>query len=817
MDWLLHFLSWYVYLFIIGLVFLPFSARLFGTTSDKGYAFSKIIGIIALTYLSLLLGITRLVPFSKLQIVGILLVVGFFAYRKYLINPHKDFPVFILSHIKNIRIIIIEEVLFFGGLLLWVLVRGQEPSIRGLEKFMDFGFMQSIGRSSYFPPLDMWYSADIETRPGGYFINYYYFGHLSGALLIKLIGVPAAVGYNLVLANILGLALSAVFGIVVNLIDFTRRFVGHIGKTLSLLRLALYGVLGALLVNFAGNLHTIYLFTKGYENESPVPPWIVLPNIPELFALIGQRFPNFLGALGEYSRYWYPNATRFIPHTIHEFPSYSYVVADLHGHVFDIPFVLLSLAVVLFIFMPLVLARWVGMGDEQAPTGTHVQKHDKHIKHADTHDDRKSKLHQFIYAYFGQGFFGTLLVKCLDSHVPVTILFGFLTAVHFMTNAFDGPIYLLLGIGVLFVLHGLSIALVINLVILAFSFIYFSLPFSVFFEPFVSGVGVNCGFPLVEAWAKGAESLKVGPFLFEQGNCQRSPLYQMIILWGFFWFFALVLAVVMYLTRRLKDAAHHAEQKVLGHMMLFDKFMLLFFVFGTVLLIIPEFFYIKDIYPTHFRANTMFKMGYQAYIIMTIASVYSLWRLSTVPPIYKVVRRVLVVLSWILISLNLMYMNFAVQSYYGDLSKPIQLDGARWLKDQFADMHEIVEYFNTQVSGQPVILEAQGDSYTDYNVISAYTGLPTVAGWWVHQWLWRGSSDVVGVRIPHIEVIYRSEDVNLTRKLLRQYKVEYVIISSNERKKYAVDEWTINEEKFKTLGTEVFRTSDGESVVYKIR
>src|SRR5439155_25382729 len=34
----------------------------------------------------------------------------------------------------------------------------------------------------------------------------------------------------------------------------------------------------------------------------------------------------------------------FIPFTIHEFPSYSYVVADLHGHVFDIPFVLLTLA-----------------------------------------------------------------------------------------------------------------------------------------------------------------------------------------------------------------------------------------------------------------------------------------------------------------------------------------------------------------------------------------------------------------------------------------------------------------------------------------
>ena len=51
------------------------------------------------------------------------------------------------------------------------------------------------------------------------------------------------------------------------------------------------------------------------------------------------------------STYWYPNATRFIPKTIHEFPSYSYVVADLHGHVYDIPFVLLSISILFIIVM----------------------------------------------------------------------------------------------------------------------------------------------------------------------------------------------------------------------------------------------------------------------------------------------------------------------------------------------------------------------------------------------------------------------------------------------------------------------------------
>lgn len=167
--------------------------------------------------------------------------------------------------------------------------------------------------------------------------------------------------------------------------------------------------------------------------------------------------------------------------------------------------------------------------------------------------------------------------------------------------------------------------------------------------------------------------------------------------------------------------------------------------------------------------------------------------------------------------MNLIYMNFAVQSYYGNLSKPVNLDGTAWLKDQHPDLYDIVQYFETNVSGQPVILEAQGDSYTDFNVVSSYTGLPTVAGWWVHEWLWRGTSDVVGIRIPDIESIYQSDDVDLTRKLLRKYKVEYVVIASNERQKYEVNEKKINEKKFAKIGTEVYRSTDGKGVVYKIK
>ena len=64
-------------------------------------------------------------------------------------------------------------------------------------------------------------------------------------------------------------------------------------------------------------------FLKIILGENPVPFWHLPLSI--------QFFPNM---------YWYPNATRFIHNTIHEFPLYSFVVSDLHGHVLDIPIVL---------------------------------------------------------------------------------------------------------------------------------------------------------------------------------------------------------------------------------------------------------------------------------------------------------------------------------------------------------------------------------------------------------------------------------------------------------------------------------------------
>lgn len=688
MDWIFVTARWYIMTLALGIVFFGITKRFFRSFIDQGYAFSKTIAILLLSYAVYVLGTLRIMPFSEFTL-ALLLVCAFILGSRLDQKTKEKLP---------IKIIIGEEVLFVCMLFFWTFVRGQEPTIRGLEKFMDYGFIQSILRTQYFPALDMWYAK----LP----INYYYFGHLTAAVQIKLSGVPSSMGYNLVLATIFAQAIVSTFSLVSSIV---YSFTSKVRQSL------LFGVIGTWIVNFGGNLHTIYLFTSGYEAEKPVPFWEILSGYNP-------------------AKYWYPNATRFIPYTIHEFPSYSYVVADLHGHVFDILFVLLTLAILFILFV-------------KKPT-TFVQRS--------------------LYS----------------------VVLGAMTAVHYMTNAFDGPIYALLTGVVFVVLYGITPSMIIQTLILGTSFIVFSLPFSVFFAPFASGIGLNCAPSFLTSIAK------FGPFLFEKGNCQPDELWMLFVLWGFF-FISFLLFIWAKATEKFKE---HPT----------DDFIFILFSFGIFLILIPEFFYVKDIYPAHFRANTMFKMGYQAFIMMGIASAYALFVISRHKNKLTTLRKLLWFIPFIFVAVYLFY---AAPSYYGQMRRTPELDGIAWLKNEHADSAEIVEYIQNHITGQPVILEAQGDSYTDFNHISAYTGLPTVAGWWVHEWLWRGDANVVGARIPDIQEIYQSSDSAKVKQLLNKYGVEYVVVSSLERQKYT----ELQDAKFEKLGRKMFESSNGFGALYQIK
>src|SRR3989344_4825382 len=290
MSWISTTLTWYFYLLAIGIIFFPLAIRIFGRFFDLGYPFAKTIGIIVLSYVLFILGTIRVIPFSQESIVFLLLACVFLFYSYF---RHELASLRKISR-KKILIIVIEELIFFAAFIALALIRSLEPSLRGLEKFMDFGFMQSLDRSRYFPPLDMWLSADF-TNPNGYSINYYYFGHLTGSMLTKLTGILPSIGYNLILATIFGQGITLAFSLAAN-IAYTVQTVIH-KLPVNRILIILTGVIGSFLVNLAGNLHTIYIFTTGYPNEHPKPFWGIFQTFPQIVSAMKENDGSLLDAL----------------------------------------------------------------------------------------------------------------------------------------------------------------------------------------------------------------------------------------------------------------------------------------------------------------------------------------------------------------------------------------------------------------------------------------------------------------------------------------------------------------------------------------
>ncbi|MFS8160167.1 MAG: DUF2298 domain-containing protein, partial [Candidatus Roizmanbacteria bacterium] len=147
MSWLSLSLLWYIKLFLLGIATLPATFTLFKKIfPDRGYAFAKPLGLILLTYTMYVLGTLKILPFtfSSLVLISLVLIGLQWILLRNIADIQKTFK-------KAWRLILFSELLSFAGFMFWSFVRAQEPTIRGLEKYMDYGFMNATVRSMYFP------------------------------------------------------------------------------------------------------------------------------------------------------------------------------------------------------------------------------------------------------------------------------------------------------------------------------------------------------------------------------------------------------------------------------------------------------------------------------------------------------------------------------------------------------------------------------------------------------------------------------------------------------------------------------------------
>lgn len=664
-------LSWWSLIFILGLFFLPLTLLLFRNFFDKGYLFSKLMAILLISYTNWLLGSLKILPFNQLTILGIIIiwiVLNLILKKKKRINLKSFFR-------ENWKIFLFEELLFLFCLLGWSLVRAFQPNIHGLEKFMDYGFVNSILRSSFFPPQDMWLAGET--------VNYYYFGHLITALLTKISGINSTITYNLMISTIFAFSFVGTFSLGANMSYFFLK-----EKRLKNLKLVFFiGLFAAFLLNLGGNLHPLY--------------WLLKNN-------------SFLG-------YWYPDATRFIvekfgaiDNTIHEFPIYSFVVADLHGHLLNLPFVLLFMAMV----MRLLLL--------------------KNIK----------------------------LIEILP--------FGLLLGMMYITNSWDLPIYLLLLTLIVFYKNYQQFKIKLKTFFKTFTFtfpclilaIIFSLPFHLKFTPIAS---------------------KIAPVDF------NSPPWMLLVLWGLPLFITLSFLITL-----------KSKSKITK----IDALAIALVALSWFLIIVPEVVYVKDIYiHSYQRANTMFKLTYQSFVMFSLVIAFIFLRIFLLKR--KKIKILILCLSLPFLFSVFSYPFFAIRSYYG-FQNYQGLFGLNHLETFYPNDYQAILWLRENIKGQPVIVEAVGESYTDFARVSANTGLPTILGWRVHEWLWRGSFDEAGLRTEEVKEIYEDEDLEKTKELLEKYKVDFVFIGDLEKEEYP----NLDEEKFNELGKLLF--SSGETKIYQL-
>lgn len=474
-------------------------------------------------------------------------------------------------------------------------------------------------------------------------------------------------------------------------------------------------------------------------------------------------FRKVMGMEASTYRYWFPDATRYIGYnpdtsdkTIHEFPAYSFVLGDLHAHVINIMFVLTLLGILL---------AWLKTRDK-------VEKNNLPIW---------SELFQ-----------------------PCFILLGFYIGIFHTTNFWDFPIY--------FVVSG-AIILFSNMVV--YNFKVKSLWLTLLQGIVILGISELVSFPFTINFDQISTNIRFA--------VNHTPLYQLIVLWGL-----PITTVIAFIAFAVADfrrrniannkviksensSVKNKESDIKNKNVIFrfmeelkpsDLYIITIGLCAIGLILLPELIYVQDIYSGDYkRANTMFKLTYQAFILFGICFGYLFVRMIGYGETKRQKRFGIV--GIILFSMTIFYTDNATKAWYGDVLNREGykgIDAAAFMEQEMPNDYQATKWMNENITGNPVVLEANGDSYTDYQRVSVITGLPTVLGWRTHEWLWKSNPEILDVRAADIKTIYTSADTDEVKRLIELYDISFVYVGKLEVEKFE----DLNHDLIKSLGQELF-------------
>ena len=762
-------LLWFLTIELLGVVALPFVFHVFRFLPDRGLTLAKPASLLVLSYLVWAFGITHILPNTQLTIWAMVLC-AIIASMWLAGVQWEELQDYLRRHW---HVLLIAELVFLAMFVSWALVVSGSPAITHTEKPMDFMLLNSAHQARFFPAEDAWLS--------GHSISYYYFGHIIFATLAKMSGVVTSTAYNLGVATVPALASILCFGLLYNLVRAAK------GSALWAIGV---GASAPILVLLAGNLTGALEFIRlrgwagpGFWN------WLGIDGL-DAGSAEGGVFP------GEF--WWWFRSTRVIgssseegllDYTITEFPAFSFLLGDLHAHVLAVPFVLLAVATAFNVYRthgelgPNWFKRYPAQAGMVALFGGAL-----------------AFINFWDFATFTALFAATLLLKgCRD--YPDSLLLAANSAasvflpLFLLSIALFGPIYLGFSGQTSGVLPLQDVATrPVHLFLVVGLFSVMSLAFLV--QKLLGNwrpkpqdtplavvalllAAIPLGIWMATAFLFSIVTDGAGAALDDLGKRLTLALPGAILV-GFAAYLAGVLA------RRGVESA--------------TSFVLLLTAMGLYLMMVSELFHIVDSFSGPWRRmNTVFKVYYQAWLLLGIVasfSIYSLW--SNLPATTASFRRgTLMALAGrcaaaaplvVLLIASLYYTLGSTLERSGAYSVPAEgrtLDGLAYLHVGNPGEYAAIAWLRDKAPPGR-IAEAVGDDYTQYGNISASTGLPAVLGWTGHELQWRGSYEPFEGRAEDVATIYAGEDTATAQRLLENYGVRYVYVGSRELEQYGV-------------------------------
>jgi YYY domain-containing protein len=786
---------WYLSISILGWISFPLAYQLLPYLKDRGYASSRALGLLLWSFIFWLLaslGILRNETGGLLFAFGLLIALSVWAICN--IDFHE-----IREWLRSqLQLILSVELLFLIAFVGWAVVRAANPEAVGTEKPMELAFINAILRSPTFPPHDPWLS--------GYAISYYYFGYVMVAMLAKVTSTTGGVAFNLGVSLVFALCVTGSYGLVYDLLN---QYVYGKNKDNGP-RFTFSSILGPLFVLFVSNLEGFLevLHTRGLlwqrnatgELTSQFWKWLEIKdlNLPpqEPFSWIPTRF------------WWWWRASRVlqdydmmgnVKEIIDEFPFFSYLLADLHPHVLTMPYAFFAMTLALNIFF---------QRSQEKQTSLKYYINSNRIN--------------FLITSVALG--GLAFLNTWD--------FPLYVALYSAAYALGGTARKGLNLSKAlreFMLIGSTLGVCGGILYL---------PFYLGFSSQVGGILPNLIYPTrgVHLWIMFAPLfLPIFSFLIyliiesdSVGIIRKGVKWALVIVGGF-WFFSILLglAIIMIpgigdiyqsslastgitdlflemVSRRFYNTGGWMSLLILLVLVLSlllsleeegerdtkessffpppHTFVLLLILSGVLLVLGPEFIYLRDMFG--WRMNTIFKFYFQSWLLWSIAAAY-----GSVVLLIKLRRfwNITFTIGFsIMLAMSLVYPTLSLWNKTEGFNPPIwTLDSTAYLRKDAPDEMSAIDWLKTAPFG--VIAEAVpegGGSYTQYGRISTLSGLPAVLGWIGHENQWRGGNQIIGSRQGDLERLYCSRDWSETKAILDKYNIRYIFVSQLEQSTY---------------------------------